>query len=259
MNTDYRPSRKHLLDWLGCASFRHALNGLLRSGGVTVDGRDIHRPIGNGDGVEFELADFCQCFRPRWKVHESLRSWWLAASPLNKNARTPVWDFISTCTMLGRQGLLLVEATAHEGELDWKGKRLDAKASEHARLNYEHIRKAIASVSHRLTKAAGAKVTLDVESHYQLAHRAAWAAFLAAKGIPVTLVYLGFTGDSTLPHFLRDDAHWHRLMGAYMIGKLPLGLPDKLVRFPGGGAFGFLIRSRPVLELTPSSHHRKKL
>jgi hypothetical protein len=112
-------------------------------------------------------------------------------------------------------------------------------------------------MSHRLQRVSGAKVALDVESHYQLAFRVAWAAFLANKGIPVALLYLGFTGDSATPRFLRDDAHWQRLMGAYMIGKLPLGLPEKVVRFPDGGAFTFLIRSRPVLGITPNGHQRK--
>ncbi len=259
MNTEHRRSRKHVLDWIGRASFRNTLNDLLGSSGVTVASQDIHRPVGHGDGFEFELPDFCWCFRPRWKVHECIRSWWLPSSPLNKNARTPVWDLISTCTMLGRQGLLLVEAKTHEGELDWRGRRLDAKASEQCKINLDHIRTAVANISHRLTKVSGAKVALDVESHYQLANRVAWAAFLANKGIPVALLYLGFTGDSTVPHFLRDDAHWQRLMGAYMIGKLPLGLPGKLVSFPGGGAFTFLIRSRPVLEITPNGHQRKTL
>lgn len=253
----HRPSRKHILDWIGRASFRDTLNGLLGPSGVTVDSGDIHRPLGHGDGVEFELADFCWCFRPRWRVHECLRSWWLPSLPLNKNARTPVWDLISTCTMLGRKGLLLVEAKTHEGELDWKGKRLDAEASEQSKLSYEHIRTAVACASHGLTRVFGARVSLDVRSHYQLATRVAWATFLASQGIPVALLYLGFTGDSAIPLFLKDDAHWQRSMGAYMIGKLPLELPEKWLKFPGGGAFNLLIRSRPVLELTANGHQQK--
>ena len=258
MNNGLRRSRKHVLDWIGRANFRDTLNDLLGSSGVTLDGRDIHRPIGHGDGLEFELPDFCRCFRPRWNVHESLRSWWLPASPLNKNARTPRWDLISTCTVLGRKGLLLVEAKAHEGELDWKGKRREAKASEQAKLNHDHIQTAVANISHTLARVSGARVALGVESHYQLAHPVAWAAFLANQGIPVALLHLGFTGDSTIPHFLKDDAHWQRLMGAYMVGKLPLNLAEKWVRFPSGGAFAFLIRSRPVLEKTPNGHQREK-
>jgi hypothetical protein len=136
---------------------------------------------------------------------------------------------------------------------------LKPKPSEQSKINHDHIRTALGIISHRLQRVSGAKVTLDVESHYQLANRVAWAAFLASKGIPVALLYLGFTGDSTTPRFLKDDAHWQRLMGAYLIGKLPLGLPEKLVRFPGGGAFTFLIRSRPVSGVKPNGHQRKKL
>ncbi len=244
MSNGHRRSRKHVLDWIGSAKFADTLNDLLGSSGVTVDSKDTHRPVGHDDDAEFQVPDFCRRFRPNWNLHESIRSWWLPYSPLNKNARTPVWDFISTCTMLGREGLLLLEAKAHEGEVDWKGKGLGA--SEQSKINHEHIRGAVAKISRRLRSVSRKKVILDVESRYQLANRVAWAAFLANKGIPVALLYLGFTGDSTIPRFLRDDAHWQRLMGAYMYGKLPLALPETVVSFPRGGAFTFLIRSRPV-------------
>jgi hypothetical protein len=259
MHNAHRPSRKHILDWISRASFRDTLNALLGSSGVTVDRQDIHRPVGHRDGVEFELADFCWCFRPRWRVHECLRSWWLPPPALSQHARTPVWDLISTCTIQGREGLLLVEAKAHEGELDWKGKRLDVGANGQVRARHERVRAAVGDISHSLTAVCGGKVRLDLESHYQLAVRVAWAAFLASKGIPVALLYLGFTGDRTIPRFLRDDAHWQRLMGAHMIGRLPLGLPDQQVDFPGGASFSFLIRSLPVLEVTLNGHEHKSV
>ena len=248
MRNEPRRSRKHVLDWIGCDDFRDALNEVLRPSGVSIGGGDIHRPAGHGDGMEFELPDFCWCFRPRWKVHENLQSWWLPASALKKGARTPVWDLISTCTMLGRKGLLLVEAKTHEAELDWKSKPLDARASEQSKAAQDHIRTAVGSISHKLASVFAGTAILDVEGHHQLTRRVAWGAFLASQGIPVALLYLGFTGDSTVPRFLKDDPHWQRLMGAYMIGKLSLALPDKLVRFPGGGMFMFFIRSRPVLR-----------
>jgi hypothetical protein len=257
MKHELRRSRKHLLDWLGCEDFRDALNGLLGSSGVSVSRRDIHRPVGHGDGVEFELPDFCWCFRPRWKVHESLRSWWLPPTALRKDARTPVWDLISTCSVLGRQGLLLVEAKTQEDEFDWKGKPLEAKGSEQTKATHERVKAAVRDISHRLAGISRAKAILEVERHYQLTHRVAWAAFLASLGIPVALLYLGFTGDSTMPGFLKDDAHWQRAMGAYLLGKLSLGLPEKVVRFPGGGMFAFLIRSRPVLGITRTGHDRR--
>jgi hypothetical protein len=248
MSSGARRSRKHVLDWIGSDGFRRNLNDLLGSAGVNVGLRDIRRPVGHDDGLEFELPDFCWCFRPRWRVHDSLRSWWLPASALKKNARTPVWDLISTCSILGRQGLLLVEAKAREGELDWKAKPLEAKGTEPSKAAHDHATAAVGNISHKLASLYGAKVILDTEPHHELTDRLAWAAFLASQGIPVALLYLGFTGDSTTPGFLKDDAHWQRLMGAYMLGKVSLGLPEKLVRFPGGGSLTFLIRSRPVFK-----------
>ncbi len=257
MSREPRRSRKHVLDWIGCEDFRPTLNALLVSSGVRVGGQDIHRPLGHGDGVEFELPDFCWCFRRSWKVHDSLRSWWLPSPARKQNARTPVWDLISTCNMLGRKGLLLVEAKAHQGELDWSGEPLHAKAGEQSQSSHDHIRTAVGNISNTLAGICGGKVILDVEARYRLTRRVAWAAFLASQGISVALLCLGFTGDSTVPGFLKDDAHWQRLMGAYMIGKLSLGLPERRVSFPGGGVFTFLIRSRPVSMRMPKGRRQR--
>jgi hypothetical protein len=195
MDSKHRRSRKHILDWLGRPDFRESLNTLLAPSGVEVGEKAIYRPLGHHDDTELQLPDFCQCHRPDWKVHEALRSWWLPDSPLNTKARTPVWDFISTCSISEREGLLLVEAKAHEGELDWQEKRLEPTASKQSRINHAHIQDSVSLMSHRLGRLCGEKVTLGIESHYQLANRVAWSAFLANRGIPVALLYLGFTED----------------------------------------------------------------
>jgi hypothetical protein len=57
---------------------------------------------------------------------DELLEWWLVAQ---RGANKPNWDIASTVTMNGREGLLLVEAKAHEKELKKDGKRLDAAAS----------------------------------------------------------------------------------------------------------------------------------
>jgi len=250
MDSKHRRSRKHMLDWLGCPDFRQSLNTLLAPSGVAVTENSIYHPLGHHDDTEFQIPGFCRRYRPGWKVHDALRSWWLPDSSLNDGARTPMWDFISTCSISGRDGLLLVEAKAHEGELDWEGKRVRPTASRESLLNHEHIQVAVSMMSHRLQRLTGEKVTLGIESHYQLANRVAWSAFLANKGIPVALLYLGFTEDKMIPRFLRDDAHWQRLTGAYIHGQLPVWLPERPLSFPGGGVWMFLIRSLPVLEMT---------
>jgi hypothetical protein len=44
----------------------------------------------------------------------TVTGWWLAKS---RRANTPNWDLVSGCQIGNRQGLILVEAKAHEGEL----------------------------------------------------------------------------------------------------------------------------------------------
>ena len=182
--------------------------------GVEVDKNTVCRLLGHHDDAESELPDFCRLNRANWNFHGALRSWWLPESPLNKKARTPVWDFISTCSISGREGLLLVEAKAHEGELDWAGKRLEADASQQSQINHDHIRDAVMMMSHRLSRVSREKAALSINSHYQLVNRVAWSAFLANRGIPVALLYIAFTGDTGVPRFIRDEGHWQRLMGA---------------------------------------------
>lgn len=169
-------------------------------------------------------------------------------SPLNENATLPVWDFVSTCQIKGKDGFLLIEAKANEGELDWDGKELPRTASDQSVLNHAHIAAAISEICRQLEKALGDKVALGIASHYQLANRVAWSAKLAGIGIPVVLVYLGFIGDTYFPWNLRDAGHWERVMGAYMHGMLPLSLPGRQVTFPCGGTWSLLVCSRHVRE-----------
>ena len=57
-------------------------------------------------------------------VGRALTLWWLVKT--SENAKTPNFDIASTCTIEGSYGLLLVEAKAHDEELNKEriGKRL---------------------------------------------------------------------------------------------------------------------------------------
>src|ERR1022692_3240772 len=85
-----------------------------------------------------------------------------------------------------------------------------------------HIARKVVESCRELGKALDDKVALDIESHYQLANRAAWSVKVAAMGTPIVLLYLGFIGDKSIPRYLRSAEHWERVMGAYLHGKLPL-------------------------------------
>lgn len=49
------------------------------------------------------------------EMRGQLTRWWLKVS---RRANTPNWDIVSTCTIEGRPGLVLIEAKAHDMEFD---------------------------------------------------------------------------------------------------------------------------------------------
>lgn len=151
---------------------------------------------------------------------KEVTGWWLAVAG---RANTPNWDIASTCTIDGETGLLLVEAKAHERELDSDGKRQREKTSKNSRDNDRQIRNAMAEASTELCKTM-AGWCLSCDSHYQLANRFAWAWKIASLGVPVVLVYLGFLGAEEMQHrgepFI-DCADWVRAVLEHSKGVVP--------------------------------------
>jgi hypothetical protein len=109
-------------------------------------------------------------------------SWWLA---VRKGARLPTWDIAAECVVAGRQGMLLVEAKAHDREPDESGKPDESNSRNHQR-----IVAAIAAAGDGLNRVMpGWRLSHD--RHYQLCNRFAWAWKLALLGVPVILIFLG--------------------------------------------------------------------
>ncbi|MGH7551770.1 MAG: hypothetical protein ACREMQ_01925 [Longimicrobiales bacterium] len=128
---------------------------------------------------------------------EALGRWWLPRDHLD--ARTPNWDLAATCTMGSRRAVLLVEAKAHDHELlhESRGRPLiTSRSADQAsrRASHRTIERAIAEARDGLNEATGLTWGISRDSHYQLSNRFAWAWKLAALGVPVVLVYLGFAG-----------------------------------------------------------------
>lgn len=117
-----------------------------------------------------------------------LRKWWLAVG-----SNTPKWDIAATCTVGEEKGLLLVEAKAHEDELDADGKKFQiSKASPNSCKNHQRIGEAIKEANAELTAQTGLRWALSRNEHYQMSNRFAWAWKLTELGYHVILVYLGF-------------------------------------------------------------------
>jgi hypothetical protein len=125
---------------------------------------------------------------------ETLRNWWLATS--KGKITTPNIDLASSCLVQGKEGLLLVEAKAHDYELrkEEQGKRLSKDCSNDSRSNHEQIALAIRAANASLSEETKLTWSLSRDSRYQMSNRFAWAWKLTELGIPVIVAYLGFIG-----------------------------------------------------------------
>lgn len=151
--------------------------------------------------------------------------WWLP--PDRQDARTPNFDIASTCTIDGAGGLLLVEAKAHQMELEKEtaARRLATDASRERRESHVKIGAAIESARVGLEAATTLKWQISRDSHYQMANRFAWSWKLAQLGIPVVLVYLGFLSatDMSKPGEVPfgDAAAWEASTRAHSASLFP--------------------------------------
>jgi len=144
---------------------------------------------------------------------QALKSWWLAVA--RSNSTTPNWDLASTCTIDGKSGLLLAEAKAHSEELK-QNDRCGARNKE----NRKRIGEAVQEANDGLNKVQ-AGWNLSHESHYQLCNRFAWSWKLATLGIPVVLVYLGFTNADEMPKPFLDGQSWDDAVRNYARDLVP--------------------------------------
>ncbi len=174
---------------------------------------------------------------------QALSEWWFAVPG---NATPPNWDIASTCTIEGKSGLLLIEAKAHDTELDVNGKT--EPKTDNGWINHNHIGNAIeqanSSLKHILKGWA-----LSRDTHYQLSNRFAWSWKLASLGKPVVLIYLGFINAAEMVDRGRpfEDADtWKRCILNHADGMVPTDAWDKRLEVVDTPLW-FLIRS---LELT---------
>jgi hypothetical protein len=242
----FRGSRKHLLNLLDGPDYPSTLQRILTAAGVALTAQDARQPVGCTDPAEWELPRFCQTHCTSWlDADTAFTGWWV-----HHDGTLPTWDLISTCQIEGRPGLLLVEAKAHESELDRRGKALAETASRESKENHSAITQCIERVCASMRVAVDSRIAVTASSHYQLSNRIAWAWRVSERGVPVVLLYLGFLGDSYFADGFVDDGHWQRTLGAYIDGVVPLGLPGHTIKPPGGGFFLMLSKSLPVSEVS---------
>lgn len=156
-----------------------------------VTPHDKWMPQGFVDLEEATLPNACRLLPEG--VRQELLSWWLAVPA--PHARTPNWDIASTCMIGGKQGLLLIEAKAHDEELNKEQtgrKNIKPPVSADARRNHARIGWCIEDANMALAKETRLPWALSRDWNYQISNRFTWSWKLAEMGFPVILVYLGF-------------------------------------------------------------------
>ena len=244
--TTFRGSRKHVLDWTERSTFLTELVDLLNPVPVQVDSNTAHMPRGYAAPDEARLERLGSDWIANPEARATLRTWWLKHSG---GANTPNWDVAVACRLEDRQGLILVEAKAHWAELDVAGKPIAPDASSNSRENHEHIRLAIEEANQGW-KMIDSGVSIGRDSHYQLANRLAFAWKLASLGVPVGLVYLGFTGDQGIRDVgapFADGDDWNRAFATYTSSAAPMNLFNRRLSVNGTPVW-LLSRHLSVLE-----------
>jgi len=220
----------------------------------TVTEPHLWQPKGYLAPVEARLEECGHHFVPDVECWEELAAWWI---PHRRGANKPNWDLVVACNLGGVPGLALVEGKAHEQELGRFGKPFDPAGSPNSLANHERIGEAIAEASAALDRVLPG-VLLSRDSHYQLANRVAYSWRLASMGVPVLLMYLGFTGDHGISYVgtpLRDGLHWQSAMRGYMAGVLPDGFLERWIPC-GKAGMRMIVRSKAVFEQSsPSSRY----
>jgi hypothetical protein len=167
---------------------------------------------------------------------EQLLGWWLSE---RQRANSPNWDLAATATIGSREGLILVEAKAHSGELSRSG----CAATNMA--NAQRIPRAIQETNAELNGVLPGW-SLSAATRYQLANRFAWGWRIATLGVPVVLVYLGFLDaeEMTGPgrEAFRSADGWEGSVRDYAHGIVPADAWERMLPAAEGGLVP-LIRS----------------
>jgi hypothetical protein len=207
---------------------------------VTIDpDRHFWMPRGIAEPKEAKLGEALSFLSDEHR--KTVTGWWLA---VRKHANTPNWDIVSTATIDGNEGLVLVEAKAHTAEIKADGKSARRRLAEASSVgggpdnfarNHEHIAGACREASDALDRVLPGWA-LSIESHYQLCNRFAWSWKIASLGVPVVLIYLGFLHaeemrDQGLP--LDSAEIWERLVRDHSQGIVPRSVWDHVISIQG--------------------------
>jgi hypothetical protein len=242
--TRYNGSRRDVLLLLGSSGYADALNQALEGSGTVVRESDRRRPIGPANDTEYELPEFCREYLDGWFDVRQLEppQWWIATG--GRFATTPNFDLLSTATIEGSPGILLVEAKAHHSELETGGKPLKQNSSV---ANHHRIGESI-SMANDALNAVAAGFALSRDRFYQVSNRVSWGWRLASLGVPVTLLYLGFVQDPYWPlDGFRASVEWRDAARGYLANVVPDHVVGQRLRIGARGSLAIAIGALPAV------------
>ena len=266
---DFHTSRKRIQILSESPKYLQTINSLIKNTGAVVTADDIRRPDPPKNTKEFELRNFLPHAFDE-KLGKDIESFWLAS--VTKNTKTPEWDLISTCTLNGKKGILLVEAKAHRLEIEIE--RKPEKIALDFGKNFEKKKQNFIHINEDLNKSFPG-IDLSVEKCSQMSHHIAHAWWLASRGIPVVLLYLGFlNADEKKRRSKRNyhsDEDWYqsffsaaKVIGADKMIDKRIDCGESSFTFITGSLDGFLRRAKGYLKkrkrgLRPSDFRNGKI
>ena len=218
---EYKGSQKHILDLIDSMDFVSKMNSILEPFNASVTDNTTVQPEGYKNPSEISLQTFI--YKKRLLEHFpsladcDFNKWW---KPFGGKA--PTWDLISLCQIDGKEGILLIEAKAHRSELAKYGKaEMHDKSSNGSIANHGSIKSRIKEANDSL-KINNNGFNVSTCTHYQLSNRVAFAWQLKQLGIPVVLLYLGFTSDDYFKDKFKNESHWKESFDKYINGIIPV-------------------------------------
>lgn len=118
-----------------------------------------------------------------------LRKWWGTAPA---GAGEPKWDIVSTCSIEGKQGLVLMETKTNVNVWDKAGKRVNVDPTEDILINSERIDACLKECCDSFSETTSESWGISASRCYQISLRFAWAWKIASLGYPIVLLHLGF-------------------------------------------------------------------
>jgi hypothetical protein len=199
---------------------------------------EVYMPKSMDKYKEAELKDFLN--DTNWPgLGDKIKGWWLEV--IKQGTRTPNWDFVSTCTINGQTGLLLVEAKAHQKEL-----KVNDRLKSTNTKNQNKIQRAISEAREQINKLISQEsILISSDKCYQLSNRIAHAWWLANQGVPVILLYLGFLNRTEMSgngKIFKNNEEWQKCFKVYASRVGVDSLINKEIDC-GKGKFTLLIRS----------------